>query len=84
MIDPNIETMSDGRYRAFAMVGGYSIVYKCEDGTIACAHCLNTEPEFKTSDRKHWNVIGEGIHWEGDALECSCCEALIECSYPED
>ena len=83
MIDPSIETMPDGRYRSFSMVGGYSIFYKREDGANVCASCLNTETEFVTERVKEWNIIGADIHWEG-SMECACCESPIEASYPQE
>jgi hypothetical protein len=72
-----------GQYPAFTSVGGYSLFYATESNNAVCASCVNTEESFQTEDSPDTNIAKCDVHWEGSAIECSCCGENIESSYGE-
>ena len=80
-----ITRSSDGALPAFAWPGGYPLYYLCGDNGVLCPDCANgkngSEANEHASDDPQWHLVAVDVHWEGDPLVCSHCNAQIESAY---
>lgn len=78
-----IERDSKGRALAYAWPGGYPLYYVCDDGGELCPTCCDTEREAIDSSggKDGWNVVGVGVHYEGEPIVCDHCGRQIESAY---
>ncbi len=80
------EERSDGtlEYPYWAWPGGYPIYYLTADGGILCPDCANGKNGSEASDKNEddqWRLVACDIHYEGEALPCDHCNAVIESAY---
>jgi hypothetical protein len=50
MISPNVFAKTNDTLPAFTDLGGYPLVYFCEDAEPVCPTCVNNIKEFSTED----------------------------------
>lgn len=76
---------STGRLPAYALSGGYPMIYLVDDGEALCPACANGENGSGASEdalpRSGWRIVAADVHWEGAPLVCAHCSAEIESAY---
>lgn len=80
----NIARTSDGKLPAYAWPGGYPIIYILADCECLCATCANGGNGSDASEGNNdpqWDIIGAQVNWEGTALTCGHCMAILESAY---
>ncbi len=81
---PRLHRDDDGRLPAKAWPGGYQIVYYTKDMGLLCPDCangLNGSDASESSDDPQWKLVDSEVYWEGPAMPCEHCNALIESAY---
>lgn len=93
---PCFSVTADGRQRArwteearkgVAWPGGYPVHAVMADGSPLCAGCVDREAVrlLAAEPEKDWRIVGVGVHWEGEPLECAHCGSAMPSAYgPED
>jgi hypothetical protein len=68
---------------SFTDLGGYPLVYICQDSETVCAKCINTVPEFHSENDPQWNVEAVDVNWEDDSIYCASCNEAIPAAYTD-
>lgn len=70
----------DGRvivaHEPYAWPGGYPIVYFDEGGNPLCSNCAN-----ENIIENDLHKLPGNVHWEGEPIPCTNCDAAIESAY---
>ena len=70
------ERDANGQLPAFGWPGCYPLQYFTKDGLVVCAKCASRDIDDAQSA-----VIGCSVYWEGPAMQCDDCNAVIESAY---
>ena len=67
----------------FAWPGGYPLHAVLGDGEPLCCACCEKERAsiLDAEFDRQWRIEGVQVHWEGEPLQCSHCNADIESAY---
>lgn len=75
---PTVNELSEGEpLPSYAWPGGYPIIYGDRDNNTLCPACANKLRHDEYGGRPLWY----DVHWEGPALHCDECNAVIESAY---
>lgn len=88
-----IQRYDSGKMPAYAWPGGYPMYYLMEDGDTLCPDCANgengslayivSEDADRAKYHDGWGIVGQDIHWEGEAFICCHCGKRIDSAYGE-